>query len=81
MAQVAVRYYGGAAAATGAATESADVETLGDLLNRLAAAHPGALDRILAVASVLVDGTVVRDRGARLRDGQTVDILPPFAGG
>ncbi len=81
MALIQVRYYGGAAAAAGAATELADADTLGELLDQLATAHPGSLDRVLAVASVLVDGTVVRDRLSRLVAGQTVDILPPFAGG
>lgn len=81
MALVSVRYYGGAAAAAGSTTASADADTLGELLDQLAAAHSGALDRILGVASVLIDGTVVLDRSFRLADGQTVDVLPPFAGG
>lgn len=81
MARVQVRYYGGAAAAAGAATESAEADDVIELLDKLAAAHPGALDRVLAVASVLVDGTVVRDRSFQLTEAQAVDILPPFAGG
>lgn len=81
MATVQVRYYGGAAAATGTAVESVDAADLATLLETIAKLHHGALDRVLAVASVLIDGAVERDRRQPLHDGQTVDILPPFAGG
>lgn len=81
MARVQVRYYGGAAAVAGTATELVEADDVAELLGKLAATHHGALDRVLTVASVLVDGTVIRDTAQALRDGQTVDILPPFAGG
>jgi molybdopterin converting factor small subunit len=29
----------------------------------------------------LCDGVAVRDTAARLQGGQTIDVLPPFAGG
>ena len=80
MALIQVRYYGGAAAAAGTGTEAVDAVDVAGLLRTLAAAHGGSLDRVLAVASVLVDGVVARDTQA-LRDGQAIDILPPFAGG
>lgn len=81
MAVVQVRYYGGAAAAAGTATESVTATDLTQLLRAIAAGHAGRLDRVLAVASVLVDGVVARDSTQALHDGQKVDILPPFAGG
>ncbi|MGI8529871.1 MAG: MoaD/ThiS family protein [Geodermatophilaceae bacterium] len=52
-----------------------------ELLSRLAEAHGGALSRVLAASSFLVDGVSVREPAYRLSDGATVDVLPPFAGG
>lgn len=81
MAAVVVRYYAGAAAAAGGTSEDREAEAVEDLLASLVQDKPGRLEKILASASILVDGTVVRDRTAKLHDGQTVDVLPPFAGG
>ena len=50
-----------------------DDATVADLIERLAI--PGGLSRI-----VLVNGHDVED-GARLRDGDVVDVFPPLAGG
>jgi molybdopterin converting factor small subunit len=44
----------------------------------------GRNERLAAVlrrCSYLRDGVAVRDHEAPLRPGETVDILPPFAGG
>ncbi len=81
MANVTVRYFAGARAATGIASQTCDANTVNELLLQLAAEHGGALARILDVASLLVDGTIARDKTADLTDGQTVEVLPPFAGG
>jgi sulfur-carrier protein len=35
----------------------------------------------LSRCSYLCDGIAVRDLGMTLGDAQTVDVLPPFAGG
>ena len=40
-----------------------------------------ALAKVLSRCSYLCDGIAVRDLGLTLRDAQTVDVLPPFAGG
>ena len=41
--------------------------------------HTG-LARVLAVASVLVDGRVA-DQECALTEGMVIEVLPPFAGG
>lgn len=81
MARVTIRYYGGAAAAAGTQQETADAETISDLRQALRTAHGAGLSRVLDVASLLVDGQAARSPALVLVDGQTVDVLPPFAGG
>jgi molybdopterin synthase sulfur carrier subunit len=82
--RVTVRYFGAARAAAAATdTESLAVESgasIADLAHHLADQHP-ELGLVLARCSYLVDGVAVRDTAARLRTGQTIDVLPPFAGG
>ena len=80
---VSLRYWAAAAAATGVDAEEAAPGDLAALLDAALARHPD-LDRVLQVASVLVDGVPVRpgDRaGVEVPDGVSVEILPPFAGG
>ncbi len=79
--RVTVRYFAGAQAAAGVAQEQVSASTVDELLSRLAEAHGGALSRVLAASSFLVDGVSVREPAYRLSDGATVDVLPPFAGG
>ncbi len=55
--------------------------TLAELARVLADAHGERLGRILGHASLLVDGIAVHDRDSALRDGASVEVLPPFAGG
>jgi molybdopterin converting factor small subunit len=55
--------------------------TLEELIEALAAAHGPGLEKVLGVASFLVDAVVCHDRDAPLRAGASVDVLPPFAGG
>jgi molybdopterin synthase sulfur carrier subunit len=85
VATITVRYFAGARAAAGTGEERVEAGgaegNLEDLVAGLASRHGEALDRVLGVASFLVDGTVCRDRLARLPAGCTVDVLPPFAGG
>lgn len=83
---VRVRYWAAAKAAAGCASETLAVEgrqpggvSVGDVLSAAVARHPD-LQQVVAVASVLLDGSVVgRDRSV---DGDaTLEVLPPFAGG
>jgi molybdopterin converting factor small subunit len=78
--KVTVRYFAGARAAAGVPEETVDAATVGDLIAHLAT-RGEPLARVLSVCSYLVDGLAARDHDAPLRDGATVDVLPPFAGG
>ena len=80
---ICVRYFAAARAAAGVDTEALDVAdgtTIDDLVGMLTARGP-ELARVLQRSSFLCDGMAVRDRGQSLRTNQTVDVLPPFAGG
>jgi len=81
--RVTVRYFGAARAAAAVEAETLTVESgdsLADVANRLGEANP-ALAKVLARCSFLCDGVAVRDPATQLRAGQTIDVLPPFAGG
>ena len=80
MAVGTIRYWAAAKAAAGTAEEEYVATTLGDALDAAAGRHGSELARVLSVASFLVDG-VRCDRTTELRDGATVEVLPPFAGG
>ena len=81
--RLTVRYFAAARAAANAETETLRVEpgmTVAALVDTLGARGP-ELARVLRRCSFLVDGIAVRDEAATLFDGQTIDVLPPFAGG
>ncbi len=76
---VTVRYWAGARAATGVASDVVSGSTVDDIVAAAVALHP-ALRPVVAVASFLVDGSAApRDRAVAA--GSTVEVLPPFAGG
>jgi len=80
---VTVRYFAAARAAAGAEEETIDLPsgaTVADLVGGLAARDAG-LSTVLARCSYLCDGVAVRDLLLVLHSGQTLDVLPPFAGG
>ena len=81
--QVTVRYFGAARGAAGVESETvtSDADTsLAQLAQQLAERN-GRLAAVLARCSYLCDGVAVRDTAARVQSGQTIDVLPPFAGG
>ncbi len=81
--RVRVRYFAGAAAAAGVDEEVVLLPVGGDLAalrERMVDLHP-PLQRVLAVATLLVDEVASADDGLVLRDDAQVDVLPPFAGG
>jgi sulfur-carrier protein len=80
LASITVRYFAAARAAAGVETETLDVATVDELVRTLTARGP-ELARILQRCSFLCDGVAVRNRAESLRTLQTVDVLPPFAGG
>jgi len=80
---VTVRYFAAARAAAGVETEVVAIAagaTVTDLVTALRA-RDATLAGVLDRCSFLCDGIAVRDRGKRLQTNQTLDVLPPFAGG
>jgi molybdopterin converting factor small subunit len=80
---VTVRYFAAARAAAGAESETLTVPadaTVADVVDTLAG-RDGRLATVLSRCSYLCDGLAVRDRATALRPGETIDVLPPFAGG
>lgn len=80
---VTVRYFAAARAAAGTETETVAVPsgaTVTDLLSTLRS-RSHELATVLDRCSFLCDGIAVRDVFKTLRTNQTVDVLPPFAGG
>ena len=80
---VTVRFFAAARAAAGAENEVVPVPagtTVAGLIEQLSG-RGAELAQVLQRCSYLCDSTAVRDTRTVLRDGQTVDVLPPFAGG
>jgi sulfur-carrier protein len=86
--RIRVRYWASARAAAG--VESDDLPApaplpLSDVVRRAAALHPGTrLPGVLEACSVLVGDRPVGTRrpdDVMIQPGQTVEFLPPFAGG
>ena len=81
--RVSVRYFAGAAAVAGVTEERLVLDgplTATGLREELASRRP-ALVPVLGVATLLLDEVAVRDPSVAVRDGASVDVLPPFAGG
>jgi molybdopterin converting factor small subunit len=81
--RVTVRYFAAARAAAGAESEMIDLRagaTVADVIEMLAARDAG-LAKVLARCSYLRDGIAVRTMTTELGNAQTIDVLPPFAGG
>ena len=81
--KVTVRYFAAARAAAGFDDEIVGVApgtTVGTLLHSLGE-RDAELAKVLSRCSYLCDGIAVRDLGLTLGDAQTIDVLPPFAGG
>jgi molybdopterin converting factor small subunit len=80
---VTVRFFAAARAAAGAESEIVTVPcgaTVAELVGGLAG-RDARLARVLSRCSYLCDGIAVRDDSTALRAGDTIDVLPPFAGG
>lgn len=80
---VTVRYFAAARAAAGVESETVPVRpgaTVAELVDGLAG-RDARLATVLSRCSYLCDGVAVRDDSAPLRPGNTIDVLPPFAGG
>lgn len=81
--QVTVRYFAAARAAAGAGSEKVTLRsgaTVAELIDGLSV-RDVRLATVLSRCSYLRDGIVVRDDTVALSAGDTIDVLPPFAGG
>ena len=79
-----VRYWAGARAAAGTATDELEAGTLAEALAAAADARGERLAKVLGVCAFVVDGDPVGTRPhdtVALAPGSLVDVLPPFAGG
>ncbi len=80
---VTVRFFAAARDAAGADTRMLTLPagaTVTDAISELCG-HSGEMALLLQKCSYLCDGVAVRERSGVLRTGQTLDVLPPFAGG
>ncbi|TFC93892.1 MULTISPECIES: MoaD/ThiS family protein [Cryobacterium] len=77
----AIRFFAGAAEAAALETATFDAATIGDLRGQLSARYGAEFERILGRCSLLVNGTRATDDAVPLSGSDTVDVLPPFAGG
>ncbi len=85
---ITVRYWASARAAAGVSSDALPVTgplTLTDVVRRAVALHPDTrLPNVLEACSVLVGDQPVGSRrpdDVLVNPGQTVEFLPPFAGG
>jgi sulfur-carrier protein len=81
--QVTVRYFAAARAAAGADSEAMSLRpgtTMAELVKTLAA-RGERLANVLNRCSYLRNEVTVRDETVALCSGDTIDVLPPFAGG
>jgi len=88
---VTVRYFAAARAAAGVPEESLPVPVVGEdaraaasvatVLEAAIGRHGNALATVLRRCSYLVDEVAVHGTDTRVRAGQILDVLPPFAGG
>lgn len=77
--QVTVRYFAAAKARVGRAEETVEL-TSGTSIGELLVTTGFAGDAVFDRCSFLVNGES-RPRKSGLRDGDRLDVLPPFAGG
>jgi sulfur-carrier protein len=88
MGRIRVRYWAAAKAAAGVAQDDLEVEAampLDEVVRRVVDLHPGTrLPDVLQVCSALVDDRPVKrldPATVLVEPGQSVEFLPPFAGG
>jgi sulfur-carrier protein len=81
--EVTIRYFAAARAAAGAESETVVLRpgaTVAELVEKLSVSGT-RLATVLERCSYLCDGIAVRDETKALQPGNTIDVLPPFAGG
>ena len=78
---VSVRFFAAAREAFGTRESTVEASTLDDLVAVLADGASAEAVTVLSRSSFLVNAVARRDRAEALHDDDTVDELPPFAGG
>ena len=78
---VVLRWFGGAAEASGTDEESYEPGPLSGVLDAARERHGAPVSQVLPRCSVLVDGVLTEDRATEVTSGAVIDVLPPFAGG
>lgn len=76
-----LRFFAGAAEAAQTETATVDAGTIGELRTELGERYGSEFVRVLKLCSLLVNGARASDEAATLAPTDTVDVLPPFAGG
>lgn len=85
-ARVTVRYWAAARAAAGRAEDHVDAATVAEALDQARQTHVDdpRFASVLTVSSLLVGDQPLGSRDpetVRVRDGDVIEVLPPFAGG
>ena len=80
---ITVRFFAAAQAAAGTDTAVLTLRTGGTVADaiRELCGQSDEMALVLQKCSYLCDGVAVRDQGTVLHAHQTLDVLPPFAGG
>ncbi len=86
MAKVTVHYWAAAKNAAGIGEENVEASTLADLVEQIERRHADRprFSDVIDMCSVLIGETPVGDRDhstVTLAEGDTIEFLPPFAGG
>jgi len=76
-----IRFFAGAAEAAATEGDTVAASTIGELRARLVERYGPDFARVLGLCSLLVNGARATDDAARLTETDSVDVLPPFAGG
>lgn len=75
-----IRFFAAAKAATGVASMEVTANQVGQALDQAKTTFP-QLTEVLNKCSYLLNEVSCQDLTAKLGDGDTLDVLPPFAGG
>ncbi|MGO3477291.1 MAG: MoaD/ThiS family protein [Brachybacterium tyrofermentans] len=76
-----VRLFAGAAAEYGADVATVQGSSVREALADLLRSASSDAARVVDRSSILVNAVACTDRDQELRDGDRLDVLPPFAGG
>ncbi|KFF58880.1 hypothetical protein JF66_15350 [Cryobacterium sp. MLB-32] len=76
-----VRFFAGAAEAAATDGAAVDVGSIGALRTELVRLYGPEFARVLGLCSLLVNGARAADDAVPLSATDSVDVLPPFAGG